>query len=227
MFKVSAFHSYLDQYRNHLASIRELPNLHYFDAQQNFAIHWDIERLDFDAMYDESLQSSISNRLWKGVDYFPKESMSIFIKHEKEFVRSIFRDLYKEEKDLPMRISRFQFHCEELLSLVQKKEPKLLHHYCDDAICLAYLSMRYPEKYAFYQPEHMLIAMQKMEARRLGNSIPLDKYCIAMKAMHTFIQKDEALLALYSGKVIPSENLNLKSMLLALDFMNYVAEVNG
>lgn len=225
MFKVSAFQSIKVKYKQHLQQIAELDNLHYYDAQAQFATKWDIEALDFGVMYDESLKSNISQRIWKGVDYAPKESMLTFIKHEKEFVRSMFRDLLNEGKDVAMRISRFQFHCEELFSMLSKKESQLLHHYHDDAICLAYLTLCYPEKYTFYHKDNFYKAMLSMEARQMGSSIPLEKYIKVMKAVHTLSQKDEELIAAYQGKIIPKENFNPKSMTLALDFIDFSAHI--
>jgi len=67
MFSKVVFDQYLERFPAILMTREELPNLYMWDAQQHFAKIWDIERLDFDIMYTESMQSSISNRVWTGV----------------------------------------------------------------------------------------------------------------------------------------------------------------
>jgi len=59
-----------------------------------FAEHWETGAEDFAQMYDQSLTSNVSRRLWTGVDYFPKEAILTFCDEDPDFVmesRNILR----------------------------------------------------------------------------------------------------------------------------------------
>lgn len=222
MFSKAVFDQYLDKFPAILMSRDELPNLHMWDAQQHFAKVWDIERLDFDIMYAESLHSDISNRLWTGVDYHPKESMVTFLRYEKEFIRSMFRDLFNEGKDLQMRISRFIFHCDELGKQIKKKEPKLLHHYQDEQMVVSYLALHDPQRYAFLDIPSFRSAMVAMQARNIPEYITIESYTKLMRIIQKFVSSDPSLANGYRT-LFPESKLYVDgSMLLSLDFVQSV-----
>lgn len=222
MFSKAVFDQYLERFPAILMSRDELPNLHMWDAQQHFAQIWDIERLDFDMMFAESLHSDISNRLWTGVDYHPKESMMTFLKYEKEFIRSMFRDLFNEGKDLQMRISRFIFHCDELGKQIKKKEPKFLHHYHDEQILVTYLALHDPKKYTYLDIPSFRSAMAAMQARNIPEYITTESYFKLMRIIQKFVSADPSLANGYRT-LFPDSKLYVDgSMLMALDFVQSV-----
>lgn len=223
MFKKSTFDTYKAKYLNHLESRDETPQWHRWDAQKYFIVNWDMERLDFGDMYEASLQSDVSNRIWTGVDYHPKESMLTFIKHEKEFIRSMCKDLFNESKDLQMRINRFIYHCDELLPQIKKKESKLLHHYHDEPMVMAYLAFNNPHQYTHLNKDAFRKAMIKMDARNIPEHITLDSYAKLMRITQKFLFTDSNIDELYA-KSMPDAKLYLKgSMLVALDFIEWIA----
>ena len=219
MFSKAVFDEYLERFPAILMKREELPNLHMWDAQQHFTKVWDIERLDFDAMYAESLNSDISNRLWTGVDYHPKEAMITFLKYEKEFIRSMFRDLYNEGKDLQMRISRFIFHCDELGKQIKKKEPKLLHHYHDEQIVVTYLALNDPLRYTYLDIPSFRSAMEVMQARNIPEYITIESYTKLMRIIQKFVSQDPSLANGYRTLFSDPKLYVSGSMLLALDFV--------
>ena len=222
MFGKAIFDQYLEQFPAILTSREELPNLYMWDAQQHFAKVWDIEKLDFDLMYAESLHSDISNRLWIGVDYHPKESMITFLKYEKEFIRSMFRDLFNEGKDLQMRISRFIFHCDELRKQIKKREPKLLHHYHDEKMVVNYLMLNDPQRYTYFDLVSFRKAMEAMQARNIPEHITIESYTKLMRIIQNFIKADTSMANGYRS-LFPYQKLYVAgSMLMALDFIQNV-----
>ena len=222
MFSKAVFDQYLEQFPAILMSREELPNLHMWDAQQHFAQIWDIERLDFDVMYAESLHSDISNRLWTGVDYHPKESMITFLRYEKEFIRSMFRDLFNEGKDLQMRISRFIFHCDELGKQMKRKEPKFLHLYHDEQMVMTYLALHDPQRYTYLDIPSFRSAMEAMKARNIPEYITIESYTKLMRIIQKFISTDPSLANGYRT-LFPDPKLYVGgSMLMALDFVQSV-----
>lgn len=222
MFSKVVFDQYLEKFPAILMSREELPNLYMWDAQQHFVRTWDIERLDFDSMYAESLHSDISNRLWTGIDYHPKESMKTFLKYEKEFIRSMFRDLFNETKDLQMRISRFIFHCDELGKQIKKKEPKLLHHYHDEQMVVTYLALHDPQRYTYLDLPSFRSAMEAMQARNIPEYITIESYTKLMRIIQKFVAADPSLANGYRT-LFPDDKLYVSgSMLLSLDFVQCV-----
>lgn len=222
MFSKVIFDQYIEKFPAILMGREELPNLHMWDAQQHFAKKWDIERLDFDVMFGESLHSEISNRLWTGVDYHPKESMVVFLKYEKEFIRSMFRDLFNESKDLQMRISRFIFHCDELVKQIKKNEPKLLHHYQDEQMVLNYLMLNDPQRYTYLDLNAFRSAMIAMQARNIPEYITIESYTKLMRIIQKFIEQDPSLINGYQTLFPDSKLYIADSMLIALDFIQSI-----
>ncbi len=226
MFSKASFDDYKDRYLKYLLEDRkEAPSLHYWDAQQNFSTIWNIEELDFMSMYGQSLSSNISNRVWTGIDYHPKVSLLTILKYEKEFVRSMFRDLFSESKDLQLRIGRFEYHCDQLLPMVQKKESKLMHHYHDDQILVAYLALNDPSRFVFLDISSFRIAMQYMQARNIPEYISIESYTKLMRIIHRFLVADQDLLAAYKSSFGLTHLYNPKSMVLALDFIHQVPQL--
>ena len=222
MFSKASFDVFLDKFPAVLMERNEVTNLYMWDAQRHFGNIWDIERLDFDVMYAESIHSNISNRLWTGIDYHPKESMLIFLKYEKEFIRSMFRDLFNEGKDLQMRISRFIFHCDELRKQIKKKEPKLLHHYHDEAMVVTYLALHDSQRYTFLDISSFRWAMESMQARNIPEYITIESYTKLMRIIQKFVTADPSLANGYRSLFVDPELYVGGSMLLALDFIQSI-----
>ena len=107
---------------------QELPDgwIYKYENLSNYRRHWDLSELDLKKMYADSFSSQVSGRLWGGTVDSPRSIMMSFIDINKEFVRSMFRDLHNESKDLSMRINRFSFHCDQLLELLQKEMIRLI-----------------------------------------------------------------------------------------------------
>ena len=118
-------------------------------------------------MYDKSLSSNISARLWGGSTNSAKSVMLQFIDLNKEFVRSMFRDLYTEDKDLSLRISRFKVHCSELLAVMQKAGSPMSHHFHNDEEVSIYLAFNNPDTYNLFNYGPFNIMMNRLEAKNI------------------------------------------------------------
>lgn len=164
----------------------------YLDVISRFQKNWDKERIDFAVMYDQSLQSKISNRLWKTVDHFPKEMMLQFMEMSPYIVREVFDDLFNEEKDITGRVGRFTFHCDELLNMLQEADStkKYRHHYHDAFVASLYLMLKFPDRYCLYNPTAFSKAMALLGARKVPDVIPIDNYFTLMRTMTKFLAED-------------------------------------
>ncbi|MCB0649406.1 MAG: hypothetical protein KDC49_22205 [Saprospiraceae bacterium] len=189
----------------------------YGDALQNFRKNWDREAKDWSAMIDQALTSKISNRLWRGVDYFPKEMMMHFASRYPHLVREVFDDLFDEQKDITGRVGRFEFHCDQLLGMLTEDEPTITwrSHYHNAFVASIYLTFMYPERYTFFAPEMFCEAMALLGARKEIKDIPVENYFTIMRTMNKLIHDQ----APQSSKLTPP--------FAALEFLYWLTETQA
>lgn len=195
--KVDKINAYKEVFKEHLRITQQYNELYKYECLQHFKAHWDLSALDLRTMYDQSFQSQISQRLWGGSTNSAKELMLLFIEMDKEFVRSMFRDLFNENKDLSMRINRFQFHCTQLLEQLQQTQPKWITHFHAEPEVALYLSFDNPQQYPLFSYGPFSIMMQRVGAKSIPESFELDRYFKLCKGIYTLITKDEELVALH------------------------------
>lgn len=194
-----------------------------WESQRIFQENWDVDVLDFHAMYDRSLENSRSRRLWKREHYEPKEMMLRFIELNREFVRDAFLDLFNEAKDLDSRVGRFVFHCDELLAAWHEAHPtsKLNSHYHNDGyqIISLYLAFRYPSLYLPYEFEPFRRLMEQLGSRDLPTVNDVGRYFKVMRTIFGFLKKNEDIFRLHAKRLTPSLHYEGETMLVAWDFM--------
>ncbi len=195
--KVDKINHYKDLFKGHLVKTFDYNELYKYNALYHFDNKWDIEDLDFAKMYDKSLNSEISGRLWGGSKDSAKSMMLEFIVINKEFVRSMFRDLYNEDKDIAMRMNRFEFHCDELLSQMQAKGKKLNSHYHNSQVISMYLAFRYPQKYNIFTYGPFKIMMNRLEAKNIPQEFEVDRYLKLCNGLYSILKKDTELLNIH------------------------------
>lgn len=223
MFNKKTFDHFQLKFREAIDQKPELMDELLWEVTRNFQENWDLEVLDFAAMYDRSLESRISRRLWKGVDYYPKEALAAFIAKDKEIVRVMFRDLFDEKRDVIGRVSRFSFHCDQLLDSHRKDLPDLLDHYHgDERMPGLYLALRYPDLYVYPELEIFRRCMIKLDARNVPSVIPVDTYFKMMRTIDKFLMMDEHLVRAYEKRLADIPHFEGKTLLPALDFIRWM-----
>lgn len=221
MINKGIFDKYCDDYMKNVAARKGKQYLEW-ECQNNFLKSWDIEALDFATMYDKSLKSNISVRLWKQEEHYPKELMLKFINLDKEFVRSMFRDLYDEDKEIDGRMSRFAFHCESLLEALVKLEPKQDNHYhASHRMPSYYLSFRYPELYAPYQYYSFKAFMEKMGARKIPTTDDMERFFKVMRVCYKFLSQHPDFESVVEVQLEEGVHYKEDSLFWVHDFANY------
>ena len=219
MFSVAEFNKFKVIYIESLSKGKHEIDPLYADALVNFGKCWDIERLDFGTMYDDSLKSEISNRLWKGVDFFPKETMLKFIELRKEDVRWMFRDLYDENKDLAGRVSRFIYHCDQLFELLPVSK-KTSNHYWDEAVVMTHLFLRYPLQYSVLDRDAFMKLMVRLSAKNIPNHLPITTYSTLMRTINKFMREDQEYVAIVQKKYPKTFSIILASTINAFTMIS-------
>ena len=64
--KVEKINDYISKVKHYLKVNENDEFLYKYECLKNFQDNWDIEAIDFRLMYDQSLSSKMSNRLWGG-----------------------------------------------------------------------------------------------------------------------------------------------------------------
>lgn len=226
--KVQLIEQNLQEYATYLQSMDSFDQGYLWQVMDGFIENWDIEELDFRQMFDKCFQSDQSLRLWKRENYFPKEMMLQLIDVERETMRSIFKDLLNEDKDLNLRVNRFIHHIDQMLQIVQRNDMKASTHFHGDLrFVFAYLAFCYPEKYPLYDGFNFSQFLIKVEARNVPKSHDPNIFKNLMKATRTLLLKDESVLT-EIDKINKSYGLNSEHMnLWVTDFYNFVATGQG
>ncbi len=184
--KVPLIKTYFDQA---IAKLEDGPQfaITWQNMHSHFSKNWDIEALDFLNMYSSSIESQISRRLWKREDWYPKEVMEKCITLDKEFVRSIFKDLFHPSKDLNMRMSRFSYHCDILLKEAQSKGSTFIDHYHNGfEMPFLYLNLQDPENYGVFKKQAFERFLNSVESKR-PSIIEASQVAIIFKVLHTLL----------------------------------------
>lgn len=217
--KVDKINAYKEVFKKHLEITQNYNELYKYECLQNFVTHWDLGELDLRTTYDKSFSSAISGRLWGGSTNSAKEMMLKFIDLDKEFVRSMFRDLYNENKDLGMRINRFKFHCDQLLAKLQETEQQWNDHFHTDQEVALYLAFNDPGTYNLFNFGPFSIMMQRLELKKLPEEYETERYFKLCKGLYTMLSKDEELSELHRKKRTDSQYYGEDTMLMVHDYL--------
>ena len=194
MFSKAVFDQKLPLFIEDLETRRYELQLLYPESLDCFQSHWDREARDMVQMLDNAFDSKISHRLWRGVDYFPKEMVMKFASLYPHLLREVFDDLFDENKEVLGRVGRLSFHMDELLNMLIEDEPKKTwrSHYHDAFVSSIYLTFKYPEMYTFYLPDLFCKAMPLLGARKEVSSIAVDSYFTIMRTMNKLIHQGQS-----------------------------------
>lgn len=226
--KVKLINEYLDSYTAFLSSKQILPQSYLWHLQDHFVAKWDIEELNFEEMFDHSFKSNTSQRLWKRENYFPKEMILKLVKLERETMRSIFKDLLNENKDLNLRVNRFLHHIDQMLQVIQRKDRQASTHFHGDLkFVFVYLAFCYPEAYTLYDETNFLRYLEKVEARNIPRNHNPILFSNLMKATRRLLLKNESFLK-EKERLAEENNFSLEvENLWVFDFYNFVATGDG
>lgn len=139
--------SVIEQYKEYFP--KKWPEERYkWEAVKCFKDNWDIDAPDFTEMLVRSL-SKTGNLLASGYA-FPRSMIKEFAAADPEAVRSMFRDLYDESKEISGRVERFIDKAEEIRVKYAPADSWKSHYQNTNAVSV-YLWLRYPEKYYIYK----------------------------------------------------------------------------
>lgn len=219
----------IEAYQEWLATPDAHHKVHYWETQQYWQTHWDADSDDWHPMFKVCLNNTTSRRQWKREAYTPKEVMLVFIELDPDFVRSMFYDLFNEEKGVLARADRFVFYCEQLWDQLRRARPKskfLGHHHDDNyGIISLYLSSQYPSLYAPYNAAAQRHFLQQVGAANIPLAGDFERHVKLMRTLYNFLSKEEQIMALHQER-LDDRHYQGESLLLAYDFVHFVKRNN-
>ncbi len=146
MFNTAILNEVLVQYKEDFASRWGEEN-YKWRAVKCFQDNWDINASDFSGMLEKSLEKTYN--LLTSLNNYPRTMIVNFAKEEPEEVRSMFKALFDESKDVFERIDTFKKKSRILLEKIYTDHS--LRDYQTENPISTYLWLRYPNKYYIYK----------------------------------------------------------------------------
>ena len=194
-----------------------------WETQRIFQENWDLAAPDLATMFDRSLESTQTRRLWNRDSFYPKRMMLQFMRQQQDFVRQMFEGLFREDKSIEGRASRFVHYCDELLQdhLERNPQEKVFAHYHDDEYqtVFLYLALRWPELYTCYNFEAFKATLKRIGATEIPLTHDLERFVKVSRTLFQFMQKDPELLKAHQKRLDPSRDYLGPSMLMVFEFM--------
>lgn len=223
--KVALINEYKDKFKKRLIQSYELDEAYKYECLQNYKNNWDLSALKLEEVFDESFSSTMSGRLWGGSKDSAKEMMLRFMAHDREFMRSAFRDLYTDYKDVTLRISRFKLHCDEMMEQLQKKDKKLNHHYQDNKVISVYLTFHDPKEYNIFDFLDFKRMMMRLEAKDAPAEFEVERYFKVSRGLYKILSKDQELVDLHKAKLKGEQYYQDESLLLVHDYISICSKI--
>ena len=197
--------------------------LYWYESQAVFQEQWDFDAPDFASMYDRSLANQQTRRLWKREQHYPKQLLLRLLREFPELGKEMFKDLYRDQNHIEGRVSRFIYHCDQLLAAWKKNHPDSVenNHYHDDEyqMVFLYLSFRFPDLYGFYFFPAFREFLQLTQAKEPPLTHDVERYVKTCRVLYKLITKEEGLLEAHWARLDDDMHYKEPSLLLVSEFL--------
>jgi len=197
--QVQAIKDILNNYKSYLASKDNRHHLYLYDLLENYNQHWGLAKEPLSEMIEQSINSNESRTLWKRENYDPKERMVQFAKLNPDYVASMLRRLYDEDKSIDRRVDRFFHAGDQMLQELRRTHPTSVvnNHFQDHSMVSLYLACAYPEKYAYYDKRCFLETLRATKAVNYQDVDDLPRFFKMLNTFDVFLKKDPEIFALH------------------------------
>ena len=194
-----------------------------WELTHNFQNNWDVDTSDFKKMYIDCFTPN--SPLWHRDQYYPKRAMEGYFDLHEDFIRSVFMDLFNENRDISGRISRFIYQCDELYKIDRSKTQKVLPHYHEGREMVhLYLGFRYPSQYSLYDFDSFHSFLNKVEVKTPFQHEDIERFVKVCRTLSTLIQKHESLVELVKDNVVHLSHGQVYPMLMVFELYSLVEE---
>lgn len=214
-----------DRYRQAVDQGR-CPDLVLWHAAHKFEVNWSFETSFFASMYEASISEALISSLFPDTQKPIKAVIMRMSEKKPVALRQMFLDLLYDRVDLKSRIEHFGLECDaHLKELTHEVGNPYNHHFHDRYEVLSiYLSLRFPDKYVFYNHEQLVHFLQKVQARNIPLKSDIEKYNLLHRTIQTLALKDDALMESILP-TIESTGFKTPSLLLAFDIVRFARQL--
>ena len=193
--------------------------LYKWRAVKVFQDNWDLETTDFPDMLRQSLAATAN--LLTSSKYYPKLMIERFADQRPEDVRAAFRHLFDEELPLLARLKQFMDVAE-----IWRQEftgAPANNSYQNQRTLLAYLTLRYPERYYLYKSEmyknFAALVAAPFDNRHKAAVTRVQDYLALAGQVREVLTHAPALLAAHQARLTPECYSDAALHLLTQDFI--------
>ena len=161
------------------------------ESQIRYSKHWNLEASELNQMIRTCFVRDL--HFWHRPDYYPLKTMREYADINDDMVRSMYRDLYNEERNLTDRINRFIYQCDELRRVDKLNKVDAAPHWHDKEIVFLYLSFQYPHIYPLLIEGGFRKLLTHLKAKPLSSVLDIERYTKTSKIIYTFLGKSEIL----------------------------------
>lgn len=221
--KVERINHYREGFIAYLLDQKSEFSLAKYQVLQEWSRHWNVEEVDLASMFDKSLTSTISGHIWGGSTDSMKSEMLRMITQNKEYVRSSYRNLMEDHKDLGLRIDRFLHHLDELYRYIKTNDHKAVSHYHTRSTSMLYLALTFPHNYCLHDYPTFEAAMTRLESRAIPQEMEIERYYKSLRGIYKLLTKDPVLEQALAVRCAAQGVTYQSSMLVINDYMAWVA----
>ncbi len=190
-----------------------------WELAHQFQSNWDVDAVDFSVMFNKCFE--VNSPLWIRDSYYPKQAMQRYININDDLVRSMFKDLYNENKDIDGRISRFIYQCDELYKLERQSKQKVLpHDHGDKKMVFIYLAFRYPDLYTLYDFPAFKKYLNFIGSPKEPIESDIARYIKVSKTIGTLLKNQDGLIETLTQQLQMSSYNQLNHMLAVYEVYN-------
>lgn len=166
-----------------------------------FNKHWSLDRIDLATMYGDCFQSDTSGALWGGSKFSARESMIYLLEHDPHFGRSIFRDLFNEERDIALRLVRCREHIAGFFKDLNRSEAGWMDPRHDDRQITLYLALAFPQHYTLFDYEHFLHSMLQLGMNKAPEPHEVVRFFKLSQTLFKMASQEVSLLQTYAEQI--------------------------
>lgn len=190
-----------------------------------FHQHWSSpEPQGLAAMYDDCLQSTISQRWWKRDHYRPKEIMLQLIAADPELATIAWKDLSNEAASLEGRLDRFDYYCQDLLQTLRQKNLRSVesHHHQDASVISLYLAGMHPDRYTLYPGLEVFQSFCRSVGRPDVPTVDdLARYTKVARIVGTYLEKNANYVRVLETREAPYHKVKCIPFQLSYECIRY------
>jgi len=213
---IQKIRKYIELYKEQFHEINK-KEIYKWKIIKTFQDNWDVDASDFAEMINRSLSNT--QNLLDSSNYYPRRMLIFNAQTTPDKIRRLFKNLFDEEIDLSTRIENYRQRFKELNYLHHSDKP---NDYQDQRALIAYLTLRYPERYFFYKFGMLDDFCKKVDypyTVSRGSMDNIIQFIHLSQLCRGIISKDQDLVKMHNERLIANCYHDVNLNILTQDFI--------